>query len=114
MVRMVSDNIRRGRSITVTINGSEVAAYAGESLATVLLAERINAFNRTQSGKPRAPYCNMGTCFECQLKVLQPGSAIYRWMRACMTPVVEGMTVVTGERLRMSDVHPSDASHHAD
>lgn len=100
MGRQVSDQIKRGRSITITVNGSKVVAYAGETLATIICAEEISAFNRTQNGMPRAPYCNMGTCFECQVKAVAPGSATYRWVRACMTPALHGMSVRTGERLQ--------------
>jgi len=114
MGRQIADNIHRNRSIAITLNGAVVSAYAGETLATIILAEQITAFNRTQSGKPRAPYCNMGTCFECQVKVIEPGSSTYRWLRACVTPAIDGMTVLTGEQLQLSDEDHSDADHHAD
>ncbi len=99
MGRLISDKIRRGRAVSLSVNGSTVTAYEGETLAAVLLAEEVVVFNRTASGEPRAPYCNMGTCFECQVKVAEPGSAAFRWMRACVTPAADGMTIRTGERL---------------
>jgi sarcosine oxidase subunit alpha len=41
---------------------------------------------------PRAPLCGMGVCFECRVQV--DGVA---HVRACMTPVSDGMQVVTDD-----------------
>ena len=102
MAQRVSGNVERGQQISLTINGTTVTAYAGETLATVLLAEGITTFNLTRTGKPRGPYCNMGTCFECQVKVAYSGSAIWRWQRACMCPAEAGMEIISGARLQQS------------
>jgi predicted molibdopterin-dependent oxidoreductase YjgC len=99
MTRRITGNVERGEAVVLTIDGRTVSAYAGETLATVLLAEGVTAFHRTRSGQPRAPYCNMGTCFECQVRVSVGGSDEIRWRRACMCRVANGMTVVTGARL---------------
>jgi sarcosine oxidase subunit alpha len=70
----------------------------------VLLAEGVTAFNVTRGGKPRGIYCNMGTCFECQVQVTDAGSSDVRWLRACISPVEAGMAVTTGVRpLQNSD-----------
>ena len=102
MARRISKNVERGGKITLLVNGASVEAYAGESIATLLLAEGITTFNVTRKGKPRGPYCNMGTCFECQVKVADPGSQSYRWLRACMHPVEAGMAIITGARLQQA------------
>jgi hypothetical protein len=99
MTRRITGNVQRGGPVTLTVDGRSVSAYAGETLATVLLAEGVTSFNRTRSGRPRAPYCNMGTCFECQVRVAAAGSNAPRWRRACMCRVADGMSVVTGVRL---------------
>lgn len=109
MAQRIADNVERGRPVAVTVDGARVSAFEGETLATVILAARVTAFNRTASGQPRAPYCNMGTCFECQVKVAAPGSASFSWLRACMTPVRDGLVVVTGERL-----YTAEPQHDAD
>lgn len=96
MTGRITKNVQRGSSITLIIDGRAVSAYAGETLATVLLAEGFACFNRTRSGRPRGPYCNMGTCFECQVRVATLGSIELHWRRACMCRALEGMTVVTG------------------
>ena len=100
MGRQVSDRIRRGPPISLTLNGATVTAYAGETLATVLLANQTVVFNRTRSGEARAPFCNMGTCFECQVEVAQADESTFRWLRACVTVAEDGMAVRTGERLQ--------------
>lgn len=41
------------------------------------------------TGEPRAPYCGMGVCFECELSIDGTVS------RACMAHVVPGMKIET-------------------
>ncbi|MEJ8566170.1 (2Fe-2S)-binding protein [Elongatibacter sediminis] len=98
--RIENDDTRRGAALTLNVDGQAVAAHAGETVATVLLAQGITAFNRTGSGQPRGPWCNMGTCYECQVRVREPGSGPERWRRACLCRVSEGMSVRTGVRLQ--------------
>ena len=97
----LSGQVERGAAVAITVDSRPVSAHAGETLATVLLAEGITTFNVTKSGKPRGPWCNMGTCFECQVKV-SLASGEWQWLRACMQTVEEGMHVVTGARLHAS------------
>ncbi len=99
----ISNQVDRGAEISLTVNGKAVSAYAGETIATVLLAEGITTFNVTRGGKPRGPYCNMGTCFECQVKVASESSAVWRWVRGCMQPVEAGMAIITGARLQSAE-----------
>jgi hypothetical protein len=93
MAIRVTEGVIRGPSIEIEIDGKTITGFAGESLATVLLANGILAFRHDREGKPRAPYCNMGVCFECLLHDLsqRPGS----WLRACLTPAREGQRLVT-------------------
>lgn len=108
MAPRITENVQRGESVKLTIDARTVMAYAGESLATVLLAEGITAFHRTRSGQPRAPYCNMGSCFECQVRVSVVGSSHFRWQRACVCRVADGMTVITGEPLSVPKAPAED------
>jgi len=87
----IHDGVRRPASVSIDVDGARVDAYPGESLAAALLATGVRAFRHSQSGKPRGPFCNMGVCFECLVVV--DGDA---GVRACMTPVREGMRVETG------------------
>jgi len=77
--------------LTVVVDGEPVAAFAGESVATVLLALGRRTFRHTKHGTPRGLYCGIGVCFDCLVTV----DGIEN-VRACMTPVVEGMVIEAG------------------
>jgi predicted molibdopterin-dependent oxidoreductase YjgC len=81
----------RHPSIRLDVDGRPLEAFPGETVATALLAHRRRAFRRTRRGELRGPFCNMGVCFECLVTV--DGVAN---VRACVTPVAEGMVVETG------------------
>ena len=108
MAQRISNDVERGQQVRLTVDGAEVTAFAGETLATVLLAEGITTFNRTRTGQPRGPFCNMGTCFECQVKVTTAGASGDRWVRACLHTVEEGMAVITGAHLQQPGPAPHD------
>ena len=83
--------VQRGKPLKLTIDGNEVTAYEGETIATVLLAEGIRVFGRTENEDHyRGIYCGMGICYECLLTVdgLQN-------VRACQTAVMDGMEIET-------------------
>ncbi len=85
--------LTRGPALTVTVNGTAVEAYDGETIAAVLLAAGLWQLRRTRRrGEPRGPYCGMGVCFECLVTV--DGTAA---VRACLTPVTDGMRIETGQ-----------------
>lgn len=108
MAERITRNVERGERVELTVDGRQVSACAGETLAAVLLAEGVTAFHRTRSGQPRAPYCNMGACYECQVQVAAGSHDDMRWRRACMCRVADGMTVVTGARLSGSESADED------
>lgn len=81
-------------TVELVLDGRAVRAVPGESIAGMLLAQGIRSFRRSQSGAGRAPYCGMGTCFECRVSVQRPGAAPLL-LRACVTPVEPGMVIVT-------------------
>lgn len=73
--------------ITVFINGEVCKAEPGVSLASVI-QNRSSTFRRSHKlADPRGLYCGMGVCFECMVVV--NGQQV----RACITPVSDGMTV---------------------
>lgn len=83
----------RGDTMTITVSGEPVRACAGETVATAMLAHDA-AFERDRTGAPRAPLCNMGTCFECAATV--DGRPL---TRTCLVPAREGMVIETPGRL---------------
>jgi predicted molibdopterin-dependent oxidoreductase YjgC len=76
----------------VTVDGEPVRAYAGESVATVLLALGQRSFRHTdKTHEPRGIFCGMGICFDCLVTIDGMEN-----VRACMTLVEEGMAIETG------------------
>jgi hypothetical protein len=89
MFRKINGREVPPQNITITIDGQEEQAEAGEPLAAILLRRPpFTTRNTPVSGAARAPYCMMGSCFECLVRVDGVTST-----RSCMTPVREGMEV---------------------
>jgi D-hydroxyproline dehydrogenase subunit gamma len=54
--------------VTVHVDGRSIAVPARSTAAVaVLLADK--ACRTSVSGEPRAPFCGMGTCFECRVEI---------------------------------------------
>lgn len=84
----------RGGPVEFTFDGRPVRAYRGETLAAALLAAGVTGFGTDRGGRPRRPLCNMGTCFDCAVTV--DGIPL---VRACLTPVTDGLDVRATEGL---------------
>lgn len=84
--------LERGAPVSLTLDGRKVAAYEGETVAAVLLAEGHIAMRTTPGGSPRGVYCGMGVCFDCLVVVDGVPNT-----RACVTWVREGMDVARQE-----------------
>ncbi|MBZ6076787.1 (2Fe-2S)-binding protein [Microvirga puerhi] len=89
MFRRAPDRMRD--QVTFTFDGNPIVAAAGDSVAAALLAAGIQACRTTPvSGAPRGPYCMMGVCFECLVRIDGVGNR-----QGCLVPVREGMKVET-------------------
>ena len=76
--------IQRGKPLKLMIDGKEVTAYEGETIATVLLAEEIRIFGKTENEDHfHGIYCGMGICYGCLVTV----DGIPN-LRACQTKVM--------------------------
>ncbi|MBI4672941.1 MAG: (2Fe-2S)-binding protein [Chloroflexi bacterium] len=85
--------LERGVPFTITVNGQAIEAYAGESIATALLAAGHRAFRKSDAGDaPRGLFCGMGICFDCLVTVDGLPN-----QRACMTEAREGSDVRVSE-----------------
>ena len=93
----VDSNTQRGRSVTITVDGVPLQVYLGETIAAALLASGRRAWRFTQGGKPRGIFCGMGICFDCTLTVDGMPN-----IRACLTPVADGMVVETEQSMELS------------
>ena len=89
--RRLISNIERGQAIQLLVDGQPIPAYEGETVAAALLAAGRRAFRRTvPGGEPRGIFCGIGVCFDCLVTV--DGA---QTVRACVTPVRDGMQVTT-------------------
>jgi D-hydroxyproline dehydrogenase subunit alpha len=79
--------------VRIVLDGRHVDADADGSLLAALWNAGARAVRSSIGGTMRGPLCGMGTCFECRVEV--DGSA---HVRACQTPVREGMRVELGAR----------------
>jgi sarcosine oxidase subunit alpha len=72
-------------------------AYEGETIAAALLAAGIFTFRLSPKHKePRGLFCGMGSCYEC-LVTVDGAHAV----RACVTPVSDGMRIETCKELEL-------------
>jgi hypothetical protein len=77
--------------IVVLIDGAPFEGCQGDSIATVLLlAGKLRCRRSLVSGELRGPYCMMGVCFECLVKVDGVDG-----LQACMIPIRRGMRIET-------------------
>ena len=75
--------------VTIDIEGETVSVPAADSVAAAVLAHGLLPTRTTPvSGRPRAPLCMMGVCFDCLMEIDgQPNR------QACMVQVAEGMRI---------------------
>lgn len=79
----------KAKGVTLTIEGKRITAPAGSSVAAAMLTAGFDHVRTTPvSGARRAPFCMMGTCFDCLVEI---DGAPNR--QACQTTVRQGMRV---------------------
>lgn len=77
------------RAVTIFVEGREIKASEGDTVAIAMLNSGLRTFRETPiSETPRAPLCLMGVCFDCLVEI--DGMAN---RQACMLPVSEGMKI---------------------
>jgi predicted molibdopterin-dependent oxidoreductase YjgC len=94
----IESETQRGQAVTIRVDGAAVQAYLGETIAGALLANSQRAWRRTEKGEPRGLFCGMGICFDCLVTVNGVSN-----VRACLTPVADGMVVETEGPMKESE-----------
>ena len=90
--RLPDPEVQLQPTVAIFWNEQVIEARAGDNLAAVLLAGGVTSFrNAAVSGESRAPFCMMGSCFECLVTIDKVPNK-----QACMTVVTDGMKVETG------------------
>ena len=78
-----------GQPLTIWFEGKPVQAVEGESVAAALLTAGIKYLHHSQvSAKPCAPYCWMGSCYECLLEIDGEQN-----QQSCIITVRDGMRI---------------------
>jgi NADH dehydrogenase/NADH:ubiquinone oxidoreductase subunit G len=77
---------RSGPPVTLSFDGIPIRATSGDSVLAALLENGAFARRLEFGGEPRAGFCLMGACQDCWV-----WSAVSGRIRACTTPVSEGM-----------------------
>lgn len=77
------------KTIVIRVEGRDLQALEGQTLASALLGAGVVPFRRTPvSGAPRAPLCLMGVCFDCLVDVDGQHN-----VQSCLVEVRGGMQV---------------------
>ncbi len=96
---MMTDSQPGGRQaplLHLTIDGNELLAVEGQTVAAALLAAGRRTLRTTpRRGEPRGLFCGMGVCFDCLIQVNGRPN-----LRACQTPAIDGMRLETRARPR--------------
>jgi D-hydroxyproline dehydrogenase subunit gamma len=86
-------NIKRKEKIKLSVNGTEIFAFKGETLLAALIAAGYtNTKTSPLKHEPRGALCGMGVCFECMVNVNGVPN-----IRSCMTEVENNMDVKTND-----------------
>jgi len=81
--------IDRSRTIQFSFEGRAYAAYPGDTIASALTAAGVKVLSRSfKYHRPRGLLCCAGQCPKCMVRVGDEPN-----VRACRTPVQEGMDV---------------------
>lgn len=76
--------------MSVTFDGRELPAEAGQTVAAVLIAAGVTAWRTTRfGGRPRGLFCGIGACFDCLVTV--NGTTV----RACLTEARSGDVITS-------------------
>ena len=79
------------KKIKIVVNGKNLYAYKGETIAAALIANGYRDFSYTHRfNLPRGFFCGIGQCTDCSMIVNGVPN-----IRTCVTRVEEGMTIET-------------------
>ena len=82
---------KRRAPVRLQVDGAAVTALAGDTLLAAILTNGTRLRESEFCDGARAGFCMMGVCQDCWVTA-ESGER----MRACTTPVEDGMSVTTG------------------
>jgi predicted molibdopterin-dependent oxidoreductase YjgC len=84
-------DIKEQDALIINVDGREMEARKGDSIAAALLANGIRIFRRTQKyHETRGVFCGIGQCTDCIMEVDGMPN-----VRTCVTQVRSGMIIRT-------------------
>ncbi|MDQ0597612.1 aerobic-type carbon monoxide dehydrogenase small subunit (CoxS/CutS family) [Streptomyces canus] len=84
---------RPGPAFAVTLDGREIEALPGQTVAAALWAAGVTSWRTTRAeGRPRGVFCGIGVCFDCLVTVNDRPNR-----RACLVPLRPGDAIRTQE-----------------
>ncbi|MGB9597293.1 MAG: (2Fe-2S)-binding protein [Candidatus Poribacteria bacterium] len=84
-------NIENRKRVTINVDGKDIEAYEGETIASALISAGIKVFRHTKKLKePRRIFCAVGRCTDCIMTVDGKPN-----VRTCITLVQDGMKIQT-------------------
>lgn len=83
---------RARRPVRLEVDGAAIEALEGDMLMVALLTSWTRLRESEFGDGPRAGFCLMGACQDCWVWTAEGAR-----LRACTTPVSDGMRIVTGE-----------------
>lgn len=84
-------DIEDRKKIIINVDGKDIEAYEGETIASALIASGIKVFRHTKKLKePRRIFCAVGRCTDCIMTVDGKPN-----IRTCITIVRDGMKIQT-------------------
>lgn len=94
MFKRMNNAITGSKTVTLTVEGQEIAALQGDTVAAAMLVAGFTYTRITPvKEKQRAPYCMTGNCFDCLVEI----NGIPN-QRACQILVQDGMRVNIQEK----------------
>lgn len=91
-------SLPKRQAVYCVVDGAEVVAFSGDTVLTAVLAHRRSLRPFEFDDADRAGFCLMGACQDCWVH-RENGERL----RACSTPVAEGMIIVTTSGRRFHD-----------
>ncbi len=77
------------QTVSFEFEGRALTAPKGVTVAAALMQNQVLHFRDSPvSGEPRAPYCQMGICFECLVQIDGVQNR-----QSCMITIEEGMQI---------------------
>ncbi|EGX59012.1 hypothetical protein SZN_14728 [Streptomyces zinciresistens K42] len=82
---------RPGPAFTVTLDGREIEALPGQTVAAALWSAGITSWRGTRGeDRPRGVFCGIGVCFDCLVTLNDRPN-----QRACLAPLHPGDAIRT-------------------